>query len=50
MMELPSPKVIMIIAGIVFIVLTITEDEAPDGKLKHPEEMLARRHVMPFWP
>lgn len=30
MMELPSPKVIMIIAGIVFIVLTITEDEAPD--------------------
>ena len=35
-MELPSPKVIMIIAGIVFIVLTITEDEAPDGKAQTP--------------
>ena len=35
-MEHPSPKVIMIVAGIVFIGLTVTDEGPADGK--NPKE------------
>ena len=45
-MELPSPKVIMIVAGMVFIGLTVTDEGPADGK--NPKEWPCCSAMMPL--